>query len=52
MGRTSKLAYRFDMILVAIFLMGILVILLYIADKYEYTYHRGGCNLDWIILFP
>lgn len=36
MGRTSKLAYRFDMILVAIFLMGILVILLYIADKYEY----------------
>lgn len=42
MGRTSKLAYRFDMILVAIFLMGILVILLYIADKYEYG---GGIAL-------
>ena len=42
MGRTSKLAYRFDMILVAIFLMGILMILLYIADKYEYG---GGIAL-------
>ena len=42
MGRTSKLAYRFDMILVAIFLIGILVILLYIADKYEYG---GGIAL-------
>lgn len=52
MGRTSKLAYRFDMILVAIFLMGILVILLYIADKYEYgggiALIIGGVVIIWI----
>ena len=47
MGRTSKL-----MILVAIFLMGILVILLYIADKYEYgggiALIIGGIVIIWI----
>ena len=35
MGRTSKLSRKFDMILVAILLMGMLMVLLYLAGRYE-----------------
>ena len=35
MGRTSKLSCKFDMILVAILLMGMLMVLLYLAGRYE-----------------
>ena len=35
MGRTSKLSRKFDMILVAIFLIGMLMVLLYLAGRYE-----------------
>ena len=35
MGRTSKLSRKFDMILVAILLIGMLMVLLYLARRYE-----------------
>ena len=35
MGRTLKLSRKFDMILVAILLMGMLMVLLYLAGRYE-----------------
>lgn len=35
MGRTSKLSRKFDMILVAILLIGMLMVLLYLAGRYE-----------------